>query len=172
LTGNPDVQFNYSDWSPALIAELEQKSMDGELLPVVLGESTFAMTFRLVLPPDALEQTHDLIQAVADLPIHHGIRTSLLAQLAAVEVALAEEDQVIASHALQAFIQHVKAQKGKKLTEEQANSLVADAEQIGRSASNTKRRSGGGGGSGQMSGQESESRPAELIADEPLQSRG
>jgi hypothetical protein len=46
LTGNPDVLFDYSGWSPTLIAELEDKALAGEIVDVTFGSPEFALTFR------------------------------------------------------------------------------------------------------------------------------
>jgi hypothetical protein len=53
LTGNPDVRFDCSSasgWSPTLIAELEDKALNGEVVGVESGSPEFALTFRLVDP--------------------------------------------------------------------------------------------------------------------------
>ncbi|MBX3745793.1 MAG: PxKF domain-containing protein [Verrucomicrobiae bacterium] len=50
LTGNKAVQFDYSGWSSALIDELENKALDGEVVGMLEGSPEFALTFRLLEP--------------------------------------------------------------------------------------------------------------------------
>jgi hypothetical protein len=72
----------------------------------------------------------DLIALVNGLNIHQGIQTSLLAKLNAAAAALAADNTATACTKLQDFINECNAQSGKKLSVEQANELIARANEI------------------------------------------
>lgn len=81
--------------------------------------------------PDELIQ--DLIATVTALNLDKGTTTSLKAKLNAALAALGatpNPDRKAASNTLSAFINHVEAQRGKKLTATQAAGLIADARAI------------------------------------------
>lgn len=77
-----------------------------------------------------VEQIEDLEDFVLTLDIHHGTENSLLAKLNAARAALDAGDTEAAIGSLQAFINHVKAQRGKKIDPEEADDLIAAAEAI------------------------------------------
>jgi hypothetical protein len=68
-----------------------------------------------------------LIDMVAGMDIHAGIKNSLLAKLSAACNALGRGQIHTAINGLNAFINEVEAQKGKKLTDEQAEILMGAA---------------------------------------------
>ncbi|MCI0537302.1 MAG: HYR domain-containing protein [Verrucomicrobiales bacterium] len=71
LTGNSDVLLDYSNWSPALIAELEQKASDGETVSVTRGSPEFALTFRtagLFINVDPVTKTYFLSGTATGVP--------------------------------------------------------------------------------------------------------
>jgi len=72
----------------------------------------------------------DLIALVNGLNINQGIQTSLLAKLNAAAAALAADNTTTACTKLQDFINECNAQSGKKLSVEQANELIARANEI------------------------------------------
>ena len=72
----------------------------------------------------------DLIALVNGLNIHHGIKNSLLAKLNAADAALAAGDTATACTKLGDFINECEAQSGKKLSVEQADELIARANEI------------------------------------------
>lgn len=75
----------------------------------------------------------NLIDMVIDMNLQQGISNSLDAKLGAVSQTLADMNQnndVAAINNLNAFINAVEAQRGGKLTDEQANTLIAAAQAI------------------------------------------
>jgi subtilisin-like proprotein convertase family protein len=82
------------------------------------------------VPPDAGQALGDLRELVAGLGIHHGLANALDAKLQNALAALEADDTAGACDALQAFLNQVSAQSGKKLTEEQAEQLTVAANDI------------------------------------------
>jgi len=72
----------------------------------------------------------DLIALVNGLNIHQGIQNSLLAKLNAAAGALAADNTATACTKLSDFINECEAQSGKKLSVEQADELIARANEI------------------------------------------
>ena len=72
----------------------------------------------------------DLIALVNGLNIHQGIQNSLRAKLNAANAALAANDTATACTKLADFINECNAQSGKKLSVEQADELIARANEI------------------------------------------
>jgi hypothetical protein len=82
---------------------------------------------------DPFAVTQELIADVVSLNLQQGIENSLDAKLETVAKVLDdinENNDVAAVNALQAFINAVEAQRGNKITEEQADLLVAAAQAI------------------------------------------
>jgi hypothetical protein len=69
----------------------------------------------------------DLIKTVNSLNLQPGIATSLDAKLRAAQASLAAGHIITTCNQINAFINEVMAQSGKKLTVTQANQLVAQA---------------------------------------------
>lgn len=85
--------------------------------------------FELV-PPDPLEELAALANKISSLEGLRGIRSSLYGKLDAALNALEDANpynDAAAIGAIQAFINTVEAQREKKLTDEEADALVADA---------------------------------------------
>ena len=85
----------------------------------------------LHLAPDPIALLRELVQQVIDLNIQQGISNSLDAKLQAVIQALEDVNQnndVAAVNALEAFINAVQAQRGGKISVEDADSLIATAQ--------------------------------------------
>lgn len=78
----------------------------------------------------AATQVSDLISVVQGLPIAHGLKSSLLTQLQAVQADLQANNTAQACNDLTSFMNHVSAQSGKGLTTSQANQLSAAATTI------------------------------------------
>ena len=76
------------------------------------------------------EQLSDLVATVQSLDIHQGTKNSLLTTLHSAQQQLDANDQEGACEDLKAFTNHLRAQYGKKLTTEQANSLTEEANRI------------------------------------------
>jgi len=81
----------------------------------------------------AVNLLHSLAQKVIALNLQKGIEDSLGAKLNAALKAIDdinENNDVVAINTLQAFIKAVEAQRGKKISEEDAEALIASAQQI------------------------------------------
>lgn len=95
-----------------------------------LGVSQNTITINILTPSDA---TEDLIDLVETFNLQQGIENSLDAKLDAALNALGdinENNDQAAVNSLQAFINAVEAQRGNKITNEQANALIAAAQTI------------------------------------------
>ncbi|BCX47850.1 VonWillebr and factor type A domain-containing protein [Haloferula helveola] len=68
-----------------------------------------------------------LIECVEQMDIHHGIKNALLAKLRNSKSSLRRGRMNAAINQLEAFMSHVESQRGKKLTDEQADHLLAKA---------------------------------------------
>jgi len=76
------------------------------------------------------EMLVDLRATVRSYCLRDGLTKSLVAKLNAALAALAEGDTVEAAESVQAFIDHVNDQRGKKIRDERADQLVAAATEI------------------------------------------
>jgi HEPN domain-containing protein len=76
-----------------------------------------------------IEDLIELIQSY-NPRLHYGIENSLLAKLNSAMAKLAEENTEEAKESLRSFINHVRAQSGKKITAAQAEELIEAAEEI------------------------------------------
>jgi hypothetical protein len=79
------------------------------------------------------EVTEDLALVVVELNLDRGIENNLDSKLGAAVAALDdlnENNDIAAVNLLGAFMNAVEAQRGKKITERDANILIAKAEQI------------------------------------------
>lgn len=93
------------------------------------GDLAFATYVESVgAPPDPTQEIPELRALVAGLGLHHGLTRSLHSKLAAALAALATKNTAGACGPLRAFLNHIAAQRGKKLT-------VAQAQQLSDSAS-------------------------------------
>lgn len=91
---------------------------------------TVSVTPNVIDPVTAIE---NLALAVVEMNLQNGITSSLDAKLDAALEALndgAASNDGVASNTLRAFINTVEAQRGAKLTEAQADQLIADAQEI------------------------------------------
>jgi PKD repeat protein len=89
------------------------------------GTDTLTVT---VLTPS--EATEDLIDVVDDLDLPEGTNTSLVSKLEGAIAALEGSQYNAAINKIEAFINEVEAQRGKALTDEEADTLIALAEWI------------------------------------------
>ena len=81
----------------------------------------------------AAAKTEQLIDEVVVLNLQQGIESSFDSKLDAVSKALDDVNQsndIAAINALQAFINSVEAQRGKKITDEDADELITSAQEI------------------------------------------
>jgi probable HAF family extracellular repeat protein len=119
------------------IAELPDGSIQGHAFAIndrgdIVGRSTAAdQLFHAFLLPGATPQTvvEDLIEIVGDLDLKGGLETALLASLTNALDKIGDGAVEPAIGMLEAFINKVEAQRGKALTDEEADSLIALARQ-------------------------------------------
>jgi parallel beta-helix repeat protein len=71
-----------------------------------------------------------LIKDIEDMGLHHGIENSLISKLNNVKKSIDKGQNNSAKNILEAFINEVEAQSGKKITNDQADDLIATAECI------------------------------------------
>jgi acyl-CoA reductase-like NAD-dependent aldehyde dehydrogenase len=83
-----------------------------------------------VIVQGAAEQASDLLAAVQSFNLQEGIANSLVAKLQNALDAISAGNEMAGCNQLGAFINEVQAQAGKKVTVEQANQLIAAANQI------------------------------------------
>lgn len=72
----------------------------------------------------------NLIDTVENLNLQHGIENSLVAKLNAAILEIQDNNNAEAINSLQAFINEVNAQRGKKITGSEADILIAAAQAI------------------------------------------
>ena len=80
-----------------------------------------------------IELVLDLMQNVIDLNLQQGIENGLVAKLEAAMQSLDDinaNNDVAAVNTLEAFINAVEAQRGNKITNEQADELISAAQEI------------------------------------------
>jgi hypothetical protein len=94
------------------------------------------INFSITLTPDSVDPVsavEDLAETVAAMNLQNGIENSLDAKLDAALNVLTDvnvNNDGAACNSLQAFISAVQAQRGKKITNAQADQLIASAQQI------------------------------------------
>jgi len=76
---------------------------------------------------DIEEAIDNLIALVEDMNLHHGLENSLMASLEGAAAAIERGNDKAAVGELNAFINKVEAQKGKKIPEEEADCLIETA---------------------------------------------
>jgi len=81
-------------------------------------------------PPSPMEALEELIQTVESWDVGTGVETSLTSKLQAAYWSLDRENQNASIGQLTAFINEVEALRGKKLTNEQADQLISEAQRI------------------------------------------
>ena len=86
-----------------------------------------AATVTVQTPADA---TQDLIGDVQALGLPDGIENSLVSKLEAAMNSLQNDHENAAENELNAFINQIEAQRGKELTDEQADELIARAQRV------------------------------------------
>ena len=89
------------------------------------------LTFNVVATPsDPAEEILELLDTVESMNLQQGINNSLNAKLNAAMAAMERGNTQAATNVLKALIHQVEAQRGKKITNEQADILVAAAQAI------------------------------------------
>jgi hypothetical protein len=94
-----------------------------------LAGNTATATFQVVVRGAGAQLT-DLTALVQGLGLEHGTARSFVAKLESARAALTAENRADGCGSLKAFINHAKAQSGKKLTTAQANRLILDTSRI------------------------------------------
>ena len=79
---------------------------------------------------EIIEAIEDLIENIQEMNLPEGIENSLVSKLENAIQSVYRGRHNAASNQLEAFINEVEAQRGKKITEEQADELIADAQSI------------------------------------------
>ena len=107
-------------WAPILPSHLIKiDPATGKAVPI--ANTGFSITGLTNTTPSSIKM---LMAMVDSMDMHEGLRQSLLAKLNAALAALERGRVKTARNILNAFINEVKAQSGKKLTEEQADVLM------------------------------------------------
>jgi parallel beta-helix repeat protein len=122
---NGEGEGNY--WSDYLGEDLDNDGVGDTLLPHQGVDNYPLMSPWSPSPSKAIEK---LIIYIQGLGLPHGIENSLISQLNAAMNALSNNQNHTAVNILNAFINHVEALRGNKLTDEQADYLVASAMHI------------------------------------------
>jgi nitrous oxidase accessory protein NosD len=105
----------------------------GDTPYIIPGTATSRDNYPLMISNYVPQALADLVDDVVDLNLQQGISNSLDMKLDAVSKALEdvnENNDVAAINALGAFINAVQAQRGNKISEDDADALIATAQQI------------------------------------------
>jgi hypothetical protein len=99
---------------------------------MILGFTDIVVSAISLIPaaPTPAEMVENLNETVQSYDLPHGIENALLAKLNAALAALTAGDEAAARDSLQAFLNQVAAQAGKKITQAQADELTAAAQAI------------------------------------------
>jgi hypothetical protein len=96
-----------------------------------LTQRLFVIEFEIEFEAqEAIDDTEDLIVDITDMGIHNGTENSLTSKLENVIKKLEKGNYEAALNQLNAFIREVEAQRGKKITDAEADDLIAAAEAI------------------------------------------
>ncbi len=101
----------------------------GQILMLANLTTSFGSTY-LLLTPSGIDSIPGLIELIESYELHHGIEHSLLVKLEHANEAVADGNLKRACHRLQAFINQVNAQTGKKITETQAEEILEAVDTI------------------------------------------
>ena len=82
------------------------------------------------LETDPIEELQNLIEDIGEMELHRGMENSLIKKLDHAISSLEIYDLDAAVSSLDSFVNQVEAQRGKKLTEEQADALIDAVPQI------------------------------------------
>ncbi len=112
-----EIQFNYSyQWQVKAICNDDNES-----------HSNFYNFIVIMSIPD---QIIALTQKIENLNLIKGIENSLLSQLESIDKSVSKGEYDTAVNKINAFINHVKAQKGKKINEMDADIIIQSAEKM------------------------------------------
>ncbi|MBN2028852.1 hypothetical protein JW824_01275, partial [bacterium] len=119
--------FHYEDGSPVDITtsvDVDQNIIYGETMSL----SLFGLTVFISEPP--VEAIENVIAIIENLDLHNGTENSLLSKLNNAIKSLEKGKDNAAVNQLNAFINEVEAQGGKKIAEQDADNLVFYAQSI------------------------------------------
>jgi hypothetical protein len=83
-----------------------------------------------ILVESPAEATEVVIESIEELDLPQGTENSLISKLESAIDSLEDGQDNAAVNKLEAFMNQVEAQRGKKLTEEEADKLIADVQAI------------------------------------------
>ncbi|MCK4834666.1 MAG: hypothetical protein KAT12_07800 [Gammaproteobacteria bacterium] len=112
---------------------VDSRSVDPYTGEYMFSDDASSPRFFTTLQSDPSQLINDLIQEVISLNLQHGIENSLDAKLNtsfAVLDDLNENNNVAAVNTLYAFISAIEGQRGKKITNADADALIASAQEI------------------------------------------
>jgi hypothetical protein len=137
--GTRDLPYDFSSGSGGatglqIIQVLAGDVIDLAFVPPAGGN--VGLNFTVTLTADSIDPAagiQQLAETVAEMNLQNGIENSLDAKLDAALGALDDlnaNDDAAACNSLAAFISAVEAQRGNKLTDDQANQLISSAQEI------------------------------------------
>ena len=115
---------------PNYVAEPNEIDLDGN--PRIVNDVIDIGAYE-VQPPDPVDLLLGLTDYISELNLHHGIANSLSAKLGTALQLLEDTNQnndAAAINLLEAFINVVEAQHGKKIPQADADALIATAQEI------------------------------------------
>jgi parallel beta-helix repeat protein len=86
--------------------------------------------YPLMMPWGLDDETEKIVKDIKELGLPRGVEDSLVSILEAAIIALENGNEIAATQQLEAFILLVEALRGRKLTDEQADALIAAAQEI------------------------------------------
>lgn len=120
VPGRTGDGFHYN-----LLELLEDGTLD-----VAVTDDSFVHSLRLQIRTTAAPTLDDLADLVRAAHLHHGIENALLAKIRAAGHALDDGDERDARGSLGAFLNHVRAQRGKKISHADADAFSEMARAI------------------------------------------
>lgn len=117
---------------PPLTSWLFTMSADGSDVRALMATpgGAFDLSWGVAAEPSPSEPIADLVETIDELLLPHGMKTSLVSKLQAALASYDAGDLVDACSTLGAFINQVRAQSGKKIPVDVADSLIGEAESI------------------------------------------
>lgn len=131
-TVSVDVRFNTIPIAGASVATLliEPEITEPTLLLDIDGNNVVDFTLEANSPPEAGLFLIVLVEIVSSSSMPRGIQNSLLKKLESAQAALDRGNMQATRGKLKAFVNAVRAQRGKTLPEEQADVLLQLAESV------------------------------------------
>ena len=111
------------------VYDLSDLLLDGTL-DVAFTDDSIVHSMRLQIQTTPLPTVSELMDLVRAADLHHGIENALLAKLRAADDALDRGDEGDARDAIESFLSHVRAQRGKKIPRADADEFSAMAREI------------------------------------------